>query len=348
MKPPATVSACPWERRLSAGIWLSLPALFLSACHPGHRQSALHTAAEASGEIARLWWAMFIVLTASFVLVMALTWIAIRRRLRADDSATATVRWQNRFVIFGGIAFPTAVLTWMLLDSLGTSRALRQPPEGLRIEVVGYQWWWDVRYPEHDLAIANEIYLPVGEPVVIELGSADVIHSFWVPNLHGKVDMIPEFPTRIVLRADRPGRWRGQCAEFCGRQHAWMAFEVVALPREKFDAWLAERAAARAALVADAAPATPEIARGRDVFFRESCHTCHPVHGTPADSLIGPDLTHLGTRLTLGAGRIANTNENLARWILDPQGLKPGNLMPGTPLDERDLADLVAYLRSLR
>lgn len=322
--------------------------LLLAACHPGHQQSSLHPAAEAASRISTLWWVMCAALTAAFVLVMALTWMAIVRP--PTGRAEVDRRRTRRLVIGGGFMLPGFVLLGMLFYSLGTSAALRRPAEGLRIEVTGYQWWWDVRYPGEGIAIANELYIPAGEPVVIELLAADVIHSFWVPNLHGKIDMMPDMPTRIVLEADHPGEWRGQCAEFCGRQHAWMAFKVVALPRPEFDAWVLARQHARAA------PKTPPadhadsalLRRGEEIFFRESCHACHAVGGTRATALLGPDLTHLGSRLTLGAGRIANTDEHLARWILDPQELKPGNLMPATPLPPDDLTALVAWLRTLQ
>ena len=331
------------KRRVAIPLAVAAVELFLAACHPGHRQSALHPAADAAGRISTLWWVMFAVLAASFVLVMTLTWLAVVRA--PTGRAEADRRRTRRLVIGGGFVFPGVVLLGMLFYSLGSSAALRRPAEGLRIEVTGYQWWWDVRYPGEGLAIANELYIPAGEPVVVELLAADVIHSFWVPNLHGKIDMLPDMPTRIVIEADEPGEWRGQCAEFCGRQHAWMAFKVVALPRPEFDAWVLARRTARAA------PKTQDSAllrRGEEIFFRESGHACHAVGGTRATALLGPDLTHLGTRLTLGAGRVANTDEHLARWILDPQELKPGNLMPATPMPPDDLDALVAWLRTLQ
>lgn len=313
----------------------------LAGCHPGHRQSSLHPASEAAASIATLWWVMFGALAASFIVVMVLVFLAIVRK--PVDRPEADRRRTRRLVIGGGFVFPGVVLLGMLFYSLGTSMALRRPPAGLRIDVVGHQWWWDVRYPGEDIVIANELYIPVGEPVVIHLSAADVIHSFWVPNLHGKVDMLPDMPTRIVIEADHPGEWRGQCAEFCGRQHAWMAFKVIALPRDAFDSWV--RARKNPAL----AQGDPELLRrGEAVFFRESCHACHAIQGTAADARLGPDLTHFGSRLTVGAGRVDNTDEHLAAWILDPQVLKPGNLMPATPLPPDDLAALVAWLRSLQ
>lgn len=328
--------------------WAVLPALLAGGCHGGHRQSALHPASRAADHISTLWWVMFALLAASFVLVMALTAIAVLRKpASAAGDAPRERRRTRRLVIGGGIVFPGVVLLAMLFYSLGTSLALRRPAEGLRIQVIGHQWWWEVRYPDERIVIANELYLPAGEPVTIDLLAADVIHSFWVPNLHGKIDMLPEMPTRIVLEADRPGEWRGQCAEFCGRQHAWMAFKVVALPRDEFDAWVGARQNPVPPSPPDAA-AAELLRRGQEIFFREACHACHAIRDTDAVARLGPDLTHLGSRLTLGAGRVANTDDHLARWILDPQELKPGNLMPATPLAPDDLAALVAYLRSLQ
>lgn len=323
--------------------WLAAGVTVFAGCHPGHRQSSLHPASRAAEEISLLWWVMFAVLAASFVVVMVFTAVAVLRKPNASASVSAASRRTRWLVIGGGIAFPGVVLLGMLFYSLGTSLSLRRPATGLEIRVTGYQWWWDVRYPGAAITTANEIYIPAGEPVVIELRAADVVHSFWIPNLHGKIDLLPEMPTRIVLEADQPGEWRGQCAEFCGRQHAWMGINVIALPRDDYDAWvLARQNPPRPST--DAAL----LRRGEDVFFRESCHTCHAIENTNALARIGPDLTHIGSRLTLGAGRIENTDEHLAGWLLDPQKLKPGNLMPATPLPPDDLAALVGYLRSLQ
>ncbi|BET67724.1 cytochrome c oxidase subunit II [Opitutales bacterium ASA1] len=329
-------------RSTCTGVVLAAGAA-LTGCRADHRQSILHPASEAAGAVSSLWWSMFAMLAASFVVVMVLLILALVRRPDPAREEEAGPRRTRRLVLGGGIAFPSVVLLAMLFQSLGTSAALRRSAEGLEIHVTGHQWWWDVRYPASGVVVANELHIPVGEPVVIRLRAADVVHSFWIPNLHGKIDMLPEMPTRLVIEADRPGRWRGQCAEFCGRQHAWMAFEVVALPREEFDDWVLERR--EAAVVASL---DDVVRHGEEVFFRESCHTCHAVANTRAVARNAPDLTHIGSRLTLGAGRVANSDENLARWILDPQTLKPGNLMPATPLDEDDLAALVAYLRTRR
>jgi len=330
----------PFSRLAYAFAWPCL--LVLSGCQAQHRQSVLHPDSRAAEAIASLWWVMFAVLAASFIFVIALLAVAIRRSPAQADGEAASRRRTRWLVFGGGMAFPGVILLGLLFYSLGTSMALRRPAVGMEIVVTGHQWWWDIRYPEFGIASANEIYFPAGEPVVITLRAADVIHSFWVPNLHGKIDVLPEVETRIVLEADRPGVWRGQCAEFCGRQHAWMAFKVVALSREAFDAWVETR---RSPPRPDASPL---LSRGEQVFFEASCHTCHAIAGTPAQATLGPDLTHIGSRLTLGAGRIENTDEHLARWLLNPQDLKPGNLMPETPLSPDEVNALVAYLRALQ
>jgi cytochrome c oxidase subunit II len=316
-------------------------ALVLAACHPGHRQSSLHPASFEAGEITRLWWIMFGVLTASFILVLALTlWATFRRRQKSPNAGGEKVR----FVVWGGIAFPSIVLLGLLFYSLSVSKILRPPTSGIVIQVTGHMWWWEVQYPELGIITANEIYLPAGEPVRIELRSGDVIHSFWVPNLHGKMDTKPGLVNEFWLHANEPGRWRGQCAEFCGRQHALMAFEVVALSTEEFDLWV------RARQPQSVVPATElgeSLARGKEAFFRASCHECHAIRGTRAGGLIGPDLTHIGSRLTLGAGTLPNNIGNLMGWIVNPQEIKPGNLMPRTYLEPDELRAMVEYLQSL-
>lgn len=326
---------------------LLTPFLFLVAgvgCHPGHRQSALNPASFEATEIARLWWVMFGALTAAFILVLAFTFWAVFRRKQSEPRPWGGAR---RFVVVGGILFPAVVLVGLLFYSLRVTMVLRPPDEGVLIQVTGHMWWWEIRYPELGIITANEIYMPAGEPVRIELRSGDVIHSFWVPNLHGKMDTTPGLVKQFWLHADEPGTWRGQCAEFCGRQHALMAFEVVALPREEFDRWAEERQPTPQPVEPQPAEAEP-FARGKEAFFRASCHECHAIRGTRADGLIGPDLTHVGSRLTLGAGAIPNNTANLMGWIVNPQEIKPGNLMPRTFLEPDELRDMVEYLESLK
>lgn len=299
----------------------------------------LDPAGPAAEAIAGLWWILFLVCSVYFVIVMMLLTVAVLRRPRD----TGPPRYGGRaFIFIGGIAAPAVILVTLLFFSLSTTAALRQPETGLTIQVVGHQWWWEVRYPEQDIVTANELFIPAGEPVRLELSSADVVHSFWVPRLHGKMDLLPGKKTYFWLEAREPGTFRGQCAEFCGLQHANMAFTVTALPPREFAAWVARR---QVPLVE---PDAEPLRRGEEVFFRAGCHACHAIRGTPAAGRIGPDLTHVGSRPTLGAGMLPNNIGNMAGWVANPQAIKPGARMPATYVGSTDFQALVAYLMSLQ
>lgn len=322
---------------ISAFAWLS------AGCAGGAGQSTLQPAGPAAAEIAWLWWLMLAVFTAVFVLVVVLLLVAIRRRdRRAGDGGAAPPLGRTGFIVAGGIILPVVVLTPLYLISLRTSASLAAPREALTVRVVGHMWWWEVRYPEQGIVTANEIHVPAGQPVRLELTSADVIHSFWVPRLHGKRDLIPGIENQFWIQADEPGTYRGQCGEYCGTQHANMAFLVVALPPDEFPAWLAEHARPRPE------PATPAARHGLQVFRKAGCVQCHAVRDTEAGGNVGPDLTHLGSRRTLGAALLPNTRGNLAGWIADPQAIKPGVKMPRSYLAADDLLALVTYLESLK
>ena len=216
----------------------------------------------------------------------------------------------------------------------------------LPIRVIGHQWWWEVVYPDtipqDQIETANEIHIPVGEPVVIAFESQDVIHSFWVPNLNGKRDLIPGYKTSLWLQADRAGVYRGQCAEFCGHEHAKMALVVVAQPPAEFEAWRAKQRQSQL-------PPTDSVAkRGEQVFLARDCVMCHAIAGTPAGGRTGPDLTHVASRATLAAGTLPNTRGNLGGWIVDPQRIKPGVLMPPNQIAPQDLQALLTYLETLK
>ena len=306
-------------------------------------QSALQPSGPHAGRAATLWWTMFWASAAILAVVTALALFATfarRHRPRALGG--------KGLIVWAGVAFPvvalTALLVWILT---GTAALTRAPDErAMRIEVIGKMWWWEVRYLDEAgrpvFRTANEIHLPVGRPAVLELTSSDVIHSFWVPRLAGKIDLIPGHVNRWRVEASAPGSFRGQCAEFCGLQHAKMAFWVVAHEPAEFEAWLAkERGPARE-------PQTPFTARGRSLFLATGCGACHAVRGTPAEGQIGPDLTHVGGRLSLAAGTFDNHVGTLAGWIADAEGLKPGNGMPSFDvLDGPSLRAVAAYLESL-
>jgi len=210
---------------------------------------------------------------------------------------------------------------------------------------VGNQWWWEIRYPQLGIVTANELHVPVSDdarpmPTFITLESVDVIHSFWVPQLGGKLDVIPGKTNRTWVEPRTPGTYVGQCAEFCGVQHAGMLLRVTVHPKDEFDRWVAAQQAAAADV--------PAVRAGRDVFTSVACINCHTVRGTPANGLFGPDLTHLMSRATLGAGVAPNTPDNLRAWVNDPAALKPGALMPAMKLSKDQLDSLVAYLATLR
>ena len=253
----------------------------------------------------------------------------------------------NSFIVGFGIVFPVVTLTALLAFSSIVSRALDAQEPKLRIEVIGEQYWWRVHYlgagGATTVATANEIRIPVDTPVEFILKTQDVIHSFWVPNLAGKLDMIPGRVNSYTFAATAPGIYRGQCAEYCGAQHALMAFHVVATSEPEFNRWFARQAA-------DAPePATPFLARGRESFLAAGCGSCHTVRGTPANGRFGPDLTHVGSRLSIGAGTLPLNLGTLAGWTSSAQQLKPGNLMPSFGnLQGEQLRAIAAYMESLK
>ena len=308
----------------------------LSAC--ADDQSALSPGADHAAAVFDLTVVLTVGAAAIFVGVMALALYAVAV---GPERFPGTRGW----VIGGGILFPLVTLTALQVYEFAMARRLSAAPapETLRIEVTGYMWWWDVRYPGAGIVTANQIHIPVGRPVEFVVKAADVIHSFWVPSLAGKIDMIPGHVNRLTLTATEPGVHRGQCAEYCGAQHARMAFHVVAEPPERFDAWLAEQARPAPE------PANAVLASGRDAFLGFGCGACHRVAGTPALGVLGPDLTHVGGRLSLAAGTLPNTVEAFTTWIANAQHVKPENRMPSFDVMDRDtLHALAAWLESLK
>jgi cytochrome c oxidase subunit 2 len=317
-------------------------------------QNALNPAGPNAASLSNLWWLMFWVCSAVYVLVMIALAIAIRKGRRQTDLSPVldispqTNRRRRNAVISAGIV-TTLVLFVFLIYSFSTGRSLTADlgqKNGLSIEVTARQWWWEVRYNDVDASniftTANEIHIPVGVPVLFTLQGGDVIHSFWVPNLAGKKDLIPGKISTQWLQADKPGVYRGQCAEYCGLQHARMAFWIVADPPEQFFAWR------QGQTQASVPPSTDSQRRGQQVFLSSSCVMCHTINGTTAGSNFGPNLTHVGSRNTIAAATLSNTREHLARWIVDSQQFKPGNKMPQNNLGQADLDALVDYLQSLK
>ena len=286
------------------------------------------------------------------VVIGILLWIAVRRSRPLDraigmravpiERGRSGLRWIGLGLIISAVPL-TATLVWTLL----TLAAIAGPPPnpGLVLDVTGHQWWWDVKYdaprPNETFTTANEIHIPVGVPVLVRLHGGDVIHSFWVPKLSGKTDAIPGQTNLSWIQADKPGRYLGQCSEYCGYQHAHMQLEVVAEARADFDRWVAlQRQPA-------SAPATPAERRGLELI-EYRCGLCHRVRGTRAGAVTAPDLTHIMDRRTLAAGTLLNNPGNLAGWIENPQNIKPGNLMPNQYLSAPQLSDALAYLESLK
>lgn len=299
-------------------------------------------------QIAWLGDSMYVVATVVCILVFAgLLWALLRRR-REGEIATPAQERRVRGAILAATVLTVGILFWFLVLDFSVGRAITSNPgEGaLQIRVTGHQWWWEVQYrdslPQNWVTTANEIHVPVGRPVVFELRSADVIHSFWPISLSTKRDQIPGNVNSLWFQADSAGVYRGQCAEFCGHQHAKMAFLVIAEPPDSFAKWLARQR--------DTAmtPTDSLARRGQEVFLGSSCVMCHAIAGTPAGSRVGPDLTHLASRRTIAAGSLPNTPGNLAGWIVDPQAIKPGVRMPPNQLAPADLQALLGYLETLK
>lgn len=334
--------------------------LLTSACSaapalPSGIASALDPRGSAAAHIASLWWLMLALSAAVFVLVLVLLFSALLKHRRATSESPPDRNDSDKgrgWVIRGGIILPLIVLAITFGYTMYTLAAVENPANqaALRIKITARDWWWEVQYPDQGVITANEIHIPVGVPVQFELESTDVIHSFWVPQLHGKMDVIPNHPNYLTLQASQPGTYHGECAEFCGLQHALMGFMVVAQSKADFNNWLA----------AQQQPASirtdPVAKQGQQVFISAGCVYCHNVNGLDARSItaatpdLGPDLTHFSSRLTIAGASLANNTSNLAGWVIDAQHIKPGSYMPKmvTSISAQDLQTLLAYLQSLR
>lgn len=310
----------------------------LAAC--GGRQSVLAPSGTDAIDLARLFWAMLAAAVVLWILVVGVFFTVSRVR----TGRLASRRTAEIIIVGGGIVFPAVVLGTLLAFSLPLMGSQRSPGDGLVVRVTAEQWWWRVVYetPSGDVVSANELRLPAGRRSDLILLANNVIHSFWVPALGGKADMFPGRETFMSLEPTQPGTWRGQCAEFCGASHALMAFEVVVLPPAEFADWLAAQAE-------DAGPVPPEAQAGEVLFRREGCGACHTIRGTPAAGRVGPDLTHVGGRLSLGAGVLANGPADFAAWIEHTEAIKPEVRMPAYEhLTEDELAALGRYLEALQ
>ena len=314
-------------------------------------RSVLAPAGPAARILAELGWPLLIAfMIAAAVMWALIAWVAVRKRGTFDTHAPVEVGGGMAWVVVGGFVIPGIVFTAAFVATIGVLRGFPlQHEQALapEIRVVGHQWWWQVEYRGARLAdrfeTANEIHIPTGRPIDIELETMDVIHSFWVPRLHGKVDLVPGLKNTIRIEASEAGVYPGACAEFCGLQHAGMRFQVVAETPDEYQQWLERQRRPAIAMT------EPQAARGELIFMRSACPMCHAVLGTSALATAGPDLTHLATRSTIGAAWLPKDIATLHAWVVNAPSLKPGTRMPAlTQFTGPELHDLVAYLEALQ
>lgn len=305
--------------------------------------SILTRASPEASRIADLFWMLLAIAALVFVVVEGLLIFAvIRFRSRPGDGEPEPVHGNWRLEIAWTLA-PASILAIIFVFMFSTMESLSHPDAGARrIKIVGHQWWWEIHYPDLGVTTATDLHVPYGQPVALELTSADVIHGIWAPELMGKTDVIPGQTTWAKFRAIKPGTYRGQCTEFCGTQHANMGFLVIAEQRDQFEEWIARMR------MPAAVPGDTPTERGARLFSTRPCGGCHTVQGTQAQGKTAPDLTHFGSRRTIASATLDNTPENLAAWLADPQQVKPGNMMPSPGLSQEDIQYLVHYLGSLK
>lgn len=314
---------------------------------------ALHTGAPQGKQIEWLYWLIFWILLIVYVLMIAgFTRAAARSRVSArelvdvivDEEGDRRAKWAVGSAVTGTVVTLLVVLVLSVITGKKVEGLTSKNP--VTVQIIGHQWWWEVVYPntqaDQTITTANEIHIPVNTPVVVLTKSSDVIHSFWAPSITGKRDLLPGYSSAFWFQIDQPGTYRGQCAEFCGFQHAHMGFSVIAESVDQFQAWQRQQ------LKPAADPTSEETIRGRDVFLTHACLMCHTIRGTDAGSRTGPDLTHIASRNMIAAETLPNTPGALAGWILDPQRIKPGAEMSPNPLSPDDLQSLIAYLRTLQ
>ena len=319
-----------------------LAGAVLTACSNKGSPSMLDPKGPEAHRIAGVWWLMFGLATAVYVIVAGFIIVAMLRGRRTASGKGSRIS-DGHFIWIGGIIVPAVILLVLAVATVDSSNHLRAAErDPLRIEVVGKRWWWAVDYLDQHFTTANEVHVPVGRPIELGLDSDNVVHSFWVPQLGGKVDLIPGQHNVWRFKADRVGTYRGTCAEYCGIQHAKMSFLVVAQTPASFDTWALRRENP------PSVPAGQLEANGEQVFVRAPCAGCHTVRGTSAQGTIGPDLTDFGSRSTIGSATVPNSPGYLGGWIVDAQTIKPGALMPPISLEPRDTQALIAYLESLK
>ncbi|MBV9166095.1 MAG: c-type cytochrome [Solirubrobacterales bacterium] len=344
VKPPLHRPRRSSKVRYGAAAIVVGGALLLSGCS---KQSIISNASPQAHGITVLWWWMLGVAALVFLgaVVLLVIGYVTRRRPGLPFLGQREIAAQGLVLVFG-IGIPLGVLVALFgVSDIYLIRQTAAPAPrttALTIHVIGHQWWWEVRYDGGHPVTANEIHIPVRTRVNLVATTADVIHSFWVPQLNRKIDMIPGQRNRILLYADRTGKYRGQCSQFCGLQHANMGMFVIAQPQSAFRAWLAHTSRR------SSSPTTPQARAGKQLFLTSQCASCHFIAGTPAQGTIGPDLTHVASRSTLAAATIPNTPRELADWIHNPQAIKPGVRMPDLGLSWRQVDRIVAYLEELK
>lgn len=306
-------------------------------------QAMLNAGGPQSGRIENLFWLFLWISIIVYVLVAGFLFAALLlpRRERTQEASL-------KRAITGATIVTVVILFVMLVASVRTGNALASIPslDAMNIEITGHQWWWEINYPDfrpdQQVGTANEIHIPAGRPIRLKVTADDVIHSVWIPALNGKIDAIPSRQNMLWVQADRPGVFRGQCAEYCGLQHAHMVLYVVAESPENFNKWLENQRKPAPE------PADPALVRGKQVFLSSSCVVCHTIRGTTANGHVAPDLTHLSSRQWIAAGTLPNNRGSLGGWITDSQRVKPGNHMPPANVASEDLEPLLSYLGSLR
>jgi cytochrome c oxidase subunit II len=312
----------------------------------GGEQSTLNTRSKQASDISTLWWWMLAVAGAVFLGAVVMLAIGYLRRSPGLPFLGEREQVATGLVVVFGMAIPIVILVALfIVANLTVINATSAPKAGstaMTIKVIGHQWFWEVRYPGTPAVTANEIHIPTHTRVNVQVATEDVIHSFWVPQLNRKIDLVPGRLNHILLATDRPGVYRGQCAEFCGLQHAHMGLAVFAQRPERFRAWLANEARPRRV------PANAAARSGEQAFTSNQCASCHTIRGTRAVGAVGPDLTHVGSRATIAAETLVNDPDNLARWVRDPQSIKPGVKMPGLRLTPAELGAIVPYLEGLK
>jgi cytochrome c oxidase subunit II len=322
-----------------------LVGLFCPGCSAW--QSVTQPSGPHADALDRLFWVFTLTCGVIWLLVMLVLLLALRRRAAVSPEGAALRESRSTVMVGAAVAATVLIISALTVLSYAATRTISiANGDPVVIRVRGYQWWWQVTYddprPDRSFVTANEIHIPVGRPVRIELSAADVIHSFWVPNIAGKQDLIPGRNNVLTLTADQAGIYRGQCAQFCGLQHAHMAMLVIAEPPAVFDAW-------RDHQIGDAADVTTgEQERGRQFLTTRACAACHTVRGTSAAGTLGPDLTHVASRRYLAAGELPLTRGTVAAWVADPQTIKPGNNMPLVPMTADELNAVSAYLTALK